>query len=72
MGIDHVAEFLRDLPETTRTASTSTEPPLAREMAFNLRDFTSRGRTAPSSTASTSVNIGADEFVVLEIEQHPE
>ena len=69
MGIDHVTEFLREYPKHSPDGGLPEAAGLAREMAFNLRDFTSRGRYGSMFNGPPSVNISSDEFVVLEMEQ---
>lgn len=69
MGIDHVQEFLATYPQHARERAPEKATELAHEMAFNLRDFTSRGQYGRLFNGKTTLNIADDEFVVFELEE---
>ena len=68
-GVDHVAEYLRTFPKYAEERRFDGAVPLAHQMAFNLYDFTSAGKHGSLFNGHSTLNIGADEFVVLELER---
>ena len=68
-GVDHVAEYLRRFPEHAEERTFDGAVPLAHQMAFNLYDFTSQGKHGALFNGRSTLNIGQDEFVVLELER---
>jgi conjugal transfer ATP-binding protein TraC len=68
-GVDHVAEYLRTFPKHAADQYFDGAIPLAHQMAFNLRDFTSSGKHGALFNGKSTLNIGADDFVVLELER---
>jgi conjugal transfer ATP-binding protein TraC len=68
-GIDHVEEYLRTYPKFAGDRAFAGAAPVAHEMAFNLHDFTSAGRFGRMFNGKATLDIGSDEFVVLELEQ---
>ncbi len=69
LGIDHVAEYLKMYPRHAGDNAFEEARPIAQEMAFNLRDFTSRGKYGSLFNGKSTFDISSDEFVVLELEQ---
>lgn len=68
-GVDHVAEYLRTFPKYAEERTFDGAVPLAHQMAFNLYDFTSPGKHGRLFNGRSTLNIGQDEFVVLELER---
>ena len=70
-GIDAVREWLGSYPAHTRTDLDKVEHllPVARELAFNLRDFGSDGAYGHYFNGPSTFDISSDEFVVLELER---
>lgn len=70
-GIDAVREWLGTYPDQTSSALDRVDHlvPVARELAFNLRDFASDGQFGHLFNGPSSLDIRADEFVVLELER---
>ena len=68
-GIDHVEEYLKAYPRFAGEQAFEGARPLAQEMAFNLRDFTSRGKYGTLFNGKSSLDLSSDDFVVLELEQ---
>ena len=68
-GVDHVAEYLRTFPEHAEERTFDGAVPLAHQMAFNLHDFTSAGKHGSLFNGRSTLNIGQDDFVVLELER---
>jgi conjugal transfer ATP-binding protein TraC len=68
-GIDHVEEYLRTYPKYAGERVFEGAQQIAREMAFNLHDFTTKGRFGRMFNGTSTLNIASDEFVVLELEQ---
>lgn len=69
-GLDHVAEFLRSYPQHAPDGTAlSFAEPIAHEMAFNLGDWTSKGRYGSMFNGKSTFDISSDEFVVLEMER---
>lgn len=69
MGIDHVYRYLREYPKYAGGDEFIQFQSLAREMAFNLRDFVSTGRYGSLFNGKPTLNIAEDDFIVLELEQ---
>lgn len=69
MGVDHVYEFLRTYPQYAGEEALASLAPTAREMAFNLRDFTTKGRFGRMFNGKSSLNIADDQFVVMEMDR---
>lgn len=71
MGIDHVAEFLKTYPKHAIDdgANLDFASQLAHEMAFNLMDWTSKGRYGAMFNGKSTFDISSDDFVVLEMER---
>lgn len=69
MGIDHIYRYLREYPKYAGGDEFVQFQPLAREMAFNIRDFTSSGRYGRLFNGKPTLNIAEDDFVVLELEE---
>lgn len=67
-GIDHVIEYLAQYPQHAEVKLDQLIP-LAKEMAFNLHDFSSKGRYGRMFNGKSTFNIGSDDFVVLEMER---
>lgn len=70
-GIDAVREWLGTYPAQTATELDRVEHliPVARELAFNLRDFGSDGAYGHFFNGPSTLDIRSDEFVVLELER---
>lgn len=71
-GIDSAEAFLRQFPDLCRdTDGRDLEfaKLRAQELAFNLRDFTSRGQYGQFFNGPSSFDISCDDFVVLELDQ---
>lgn len=72
-GIDYVVEFLREFPKLATDIDPSEDLEFARtraqELAFNLRDFTSKGQYGEFFNGPSTFDIASDEFVVLELDQ---
>ncbi|HEX7853997.1 MAG TPA: TraC family protein [Sphingobium sp.] len=70
-GIDSVRAWLGAYPEFATTDLDRVEHliPVARELAFNLRDFGSDGAYGHYFNGPSTFDISADEFVVLELER---
>lgn len=70
-GIDHVCEYLNTFPkyadEDLKDLAAAAN--VAREMAFNLRDFKSNGIYGPFFNGPSTFDIRQDDFVVLELER---
>lgn len=69
-GVDHVAEYLSTYPALAGEHRLD-EPKVvanAKEMAYNLYDFTSKGSYGKFFNGPTNFNISDDDFVVLELE----
>lgn len=67
-GIDHVIEYLNTYPQFADVKLDQLTP-MAREMAFNLQDFSSKGRYGRMFNGKSTFNISSDDFVVLEMER---
>ncbi len=70
-GIDHVCEFLNTFPQQAdhELGELAAATTLAREMAFNLRDFKSTGIYGAFFNGPSTFDIRSDDFVVLELER---
>lgn len=68
-GVDHVYEYLVKYPALADGPVYAGAAPLAHKMGFNLKDFTTQGRHGRLFNGKSTLNIGSDEFVVLELEQ---
>eukprot|EP00456_Euglypha_rotunda_P014912 TRINITY_DN14744_c0_g2_i6.p1 TRINITY_DN14744_c0_g2~~TRINITY_DN14744_c0_g2_i6.p1 ORF type:complete len:498 (-),score=103.36 TRINITY_DN14744_c0_g2_i6:89-1582(-) len=70
-GIDAVREWLGAYPTHVATALDRVDHlvPVARELAFNLRDFASDGAYGHYFNGPSTLDISSDEFVVLELER---
>lgn len=68
-GIDHVYEFLSSYPKYAGEVNLPSAIDIAKEMAFNLRDFVSRGKYGSLFNGKTTLSIADDEFVVFELEE---
>jgi conjugal transfer ATP-binding protein TraC len=70
-GIDAVRSWLGVYPEFVATSLDEVEHliPVARELAFNLRDFGSDGAYGHFFNGPSTFDIRSDEFVVLELER---
>ncbi|PZU12424.1 MAG: conjugal transfer protein, partial [Sphingobium sp.] len=70
-GIDAVREWLGRYPENAVSDLDRVEHlvPVARELAFNLRDFGSGGAYGHFFNGPSTFDIRSDEFVVLELER---
>lgn len=70
-GIDAVRSWLGVYPEFVATSLDEVEHliPVARELAFNLRDFGSDGAYGHFFNGPSTFDIRHDEFVVLELER---
>lgn len=69
MGIDHAYEYFSTYPKHAGELKFEGAIPLANEMAFNLRDFCSRGVYGRIFNGKSNFNIASDQFVVLELER---
>jgi len=69
MGVDHCYEFLSTYPRHAGEVNLPSAIDLAKEMAFNMRDFTSRGKYGALFNGKTTLSISDDEFVVFELEE---
>src|SRR3546814_16380086 len=71
LSIDAVREWLGTYPELVETALDHVDHlvPVARELAFNLRDFGSGGAYGHYFNGPSTLDIRHDEFVVLELER---
>ncbi|MDF0487725.1 TraC family protein [Sphingomonas sp. H39-1-10] len=69
-GIDAVREWLGHYPDNADSELDRVEHlvPVARELAFNLRDFGSDGQYGHFFNGPSTFDISRDEFVVLELE----
>jgi conjugal transfer ATP-binding protein TraC len=70
-GIDAVREWLGAYPANTASDLDRVDHlvPMARELAFNLRDFGSDGAYGHYFNGPSTFDISSDEFVVLELER---
>ncbi|KKW90162.1 TraC family protein [Sphingobium chungbukense] len=70
-GIDSVRAWLGAYPEFAATELDRVDHlvPVARELAFNLRDFGSDGAYGHYFNGPSTFDISSDEFVVLELER---
>jgi len=70
-GIDSVRAWLGAYPEFAATDLDRVDHlvPVARELAFNLRDFGSDGAYGHYFNGPSTFDISSDEFVVLELER---
>ncbi|MFK4873823.1 TraC family protein [Novosphingobium sp. ZW T3_23] len=70
-GIDAVREWLGTYPTLVGSGLDSVDHllPVARELAFNLRDFGSNGAYGHYFNGRSTLDIRSDEFVVLELER---
>lgn len=70
-GIDAVREWLGRYPADASSDLDRVEHliPVARELAFNLRDFGSDGAYGHFFNGKSTLDISRDEFVVLELER---
>jgi conjugal transfer ATP-binding protein TraC len=70
-GIDAVRDWLGAYPAEATSDLDKVEHlvPVARELAFNLRDFASSGAYGHYFNGPSTFDISADEFVVLELER---
>jgi conjugal transfer ATP-binding protein TraC len=69
-GIDHVYEYLKKYPKLANdTESWEGAEQVAREMAFNIRDYTSTGKHGKLFNGKSTLDLSNDEFVVLELER---
>lgn len=70
-GIDAVRAWLGAYPEFAMSDLDRVEHlvPVARELAFNLRDFASEGAYGHFFNGPSTFDIAQDEFVVLELER---
>lgn len=67
-GINHVYEYLSTYPKYSEIEGLEQFAPLAREMAFNLRDFTTQGKYGDLFNGESTLDFSSDEFVVVELE----
>ena len=70
-GIDAVRDWLGNYPADAASDLDKVDHlvPMAREIAFNLRDFASDGVYGQYFNGPSTFDISADEFVVLELER---
>ncbi len=71
-GVDYVEEWLRTFPEMSpdmEGQDVEFARSKAHELAFNLRDFTSKGQYGLFFNGPSTFDIAKDEFVVLELDQ---
>lgn len=68
-GIDHVEEYLRTYPKHAGEMAYQGAVAVAHEMAFNIRDFTRKGKYGKLFNGKSTLDLGSDDFVVLELEQ---
>jgi len=73
-GIDHVYDYLHGYPKYVNEAELTKDivPEIitrAKIMAFNLADYTSKGRYGRFFNGKSTFDISSDEFVVLELEK---
>jgi conjugal transfer ATP-binding protein TraC len=70
-GIDAVRAWLGSYPQDATSDLDKVDHlvPVARELAFNLRDFASDGAYGQYFNGPSTFDISADEFVVLELER---
>lgn len=70
-GIDSVQTYLKTFPQHFDDDIKDLDFAIskAHELAFNLRDFTSKGRYGRFFNGKSTFDISSDEFVVLELEQ---
>jgi len=68
-GIDHVEEYLRTYPKLAGDVAFDGARAVAHEMAFNIRDFTRRGKYGKLFNGKSTLDLSSDDFVVLELEQ---
>lgn len=69
MGCDHVHEYLSTYPKYAGDVKMQRVIDLAHEMAFNMRDFCSKGLYGKLFNGPTTLRIASDEFVVFELEE---
>lgn len=70
-GINSVQDYLRTFPKYANTEYGDLDFAIskARELAFNLNDFTSEGRYGRFFNGPSTFDISSDEFVVLELDR---
>lgn len=68
-GVDHVYEYLAAYPNLADADAIKSITETAHEMAFNIRDWTSKGPYGRLVNGPNALDISSDEFVVLELEQ---
>src|ERR1700722_2982894 len=68
-GVDHVEEYLRTYPALAGEVAFEGAREIAHEMAFNIRDFTSKGKYGSLFNGKSTLDLSNDDFVVLELEQ---
>lgn len=68
-GVDHVHEYLATYPKYAGDVRLQKVIDLAHEMAFNLRDFCSKGLYGKLFNGESTLRIASDEFVVFELEE---
>ena len=68
-GIDHVYDFFKVYPKLAKDVDYEGAVPLAREMAFNIRDFCTGGQYGRIFNGKSNFNIASDQFVILELER---
>lgn len=71
MGVDHVVEYLNTFPKHADKSMSDfiNAIDVAREMAFNLRDFRSDGIYGRFFNGKSTFDIRSDDFVVLELDR---
>jgi conjugal transfer ATP-binding protein TraC len=74
-GVDSVREYLKSFPDHYQDDGEITQPEKldfainsAREMAFNITEFTTKGRYGHFFNGQSTFDISKDHFVVLELE----
>ena len=68
-GVTHAAEFLANYEKLAKGAALlESAIPTAKEMSYNLGDFTLDGKYGRLFNGKSTLNISKDDFVVLELE----
>lgn len=69
LGVDHAYEYLSNYPKFCKEGALEGARERAHEMAFNLRDFCSKGVFGNLFNGKATFDISSDQFVVMELER---
>lgn len=68
-GVNHVCEFLANYPKLCEGTTLEALIPLAHELAYNLREWTTQGEFGTLVNGPGALDLSNDDFVVLEMDK---